>query len=308
MIDQDDEVTQLAVMPGEVYQQDVAQIDSQVATARKYPRNLRKLTDNAIAIVTIDKETAASCNYAVPRGGKSITGPTIHLAKILAQQYGNMRVEAKVVDVGEKHVTSQAVAWDLETNLAVKVEVKRSIVTKEGKRFSDDLVVVTGNAANSIAMRNAVFAVVPRAIVDKVYKTAIEMVRGDLSDEKKLIAKRKEVVDALIQTYNVKEEEILAAVGRVSLLHVTADDILVLIGIGQAIKDGDTTVDEAFRKAKSRPIPPSSEQKELERIKIMIKDAKDLKALGKLEKQCQGNDELMELYVERESELLPETK
>lgn len=308
MIDQDEEVTQLIISPGEAYQQDVAQIDSQVSTAKKYPRNLRKLTDNAIAIVTIDKDTAASCNYAVPRGGKSITGPTVHLAKILAQQYGNMRVEAKVVDVGEKQITSQAVAWDLETNLAIKIEVKRSIVTKEGKRFNDDMVVVTGNAANSIAMRNAVFAVVPRAIVDKVYRSAIEMVRGDLSDEKKLIAKRKEVVDALIQTYNVKEEEILAAVGRVSLLHVTADDILVLIGIGQAIKDGDTTVDESFRKAKSRPVPPTSEQKEQERIKLMIKDAKDLKALGKLEKQCKGNDELMELYVDKEAELLPEKK
>ena len=84
MIDQDEEVTQLAISPGEAYQQDVAQIDSQVSTAKKYPRNLRKLTDNAIAIVTIDKDTAASCNYAVPRGGKSITGPTVHLAKILA--------------------------------------------------------------------------------------------------------------------------------------------------------------------------------------------------------------------------------
>lgn len=308
MIDQDEEVTQLAISPGEAYQQDVAQIDSQVSTAKKYPRNLRKLTDNAIAIVTIDKDTAASCNYAVPRGGKSITGPTVHLAKILAQQYGNMRVEAKVVDVGEKQITSQSVAWDLETNLAIKIEVKRSIVTKDGKRFSDDMITVTGNAANSIAMRNAVFAVVPRAIVDKVYNSAIEMIRGNLSDEKKLIAKRKEVVDALIQTYNLKEEEILSAVGRVSLLHVNADDILVLIGIGQAIKDGDTTVDDAFRKSKSRPVPPSSEQKEVERIKIMIGEAKDLKTLSKLEKHCQGNDDLMELYVEKESELLPEKK
>lgn len=300
----EEEVTQLTISPGEVYNQDLAQIDSQVSTAKRYPRNLRKLTDNAIAIVTLDKETAASCNYAVPRGGKSITGPTVHLAKILAQQYGNMRVEAKVVDIGEKHITSQAVAWDLETNLAIKVEVKRSILTKSGSKFTDDMVTVTGNAANSIAMRNAVFAVVPRAVVDKVYKSAIEMVRGDLSDDKKLIAKRKQVIETLIQTYNVKEEEVLAAVGRVSLVHITADDLLVLIGIGQAIKDGDTTVDESFRAAKGRPVPPSSEQKELERIKLMINDAKDIKALSKLEKQVQGNDELMALYIEKESSLL----
>jgi len=229
-----------------IYAQDKAMVDIQVATAKLYPRNIKRSTDNAIAIVSMDVETAKTCTYSVPRGGKAITGPSVHMAKILAQVWGNMRVEAKIINVDQKQVTSQAVCFDLENNLAIKVEVKRSIMGKQG-RFNDDLINVTSNAANAIALRNAILHVIPRAIVDKVYKSAKDTITGDISDEAKLIAKRKQVVDSLRDTYNVSEAEILAAVGRASVSHLTADDIVVLIGIGTAIKDGDTDADYAFK-------------------------------------------------------------
>lgn len=305
---EEDQITQVHVPPTEViFQQDKAMLDMQITTAKAFPRSIRKATENALAVVTLDKETAATCSYAVPRGGKPITGPSVHLAKILVQAWGNMRAEAKVVDIGDTQIKSQGIAFDLESNVAIKIEVTRSIVGKNG-RFSQDMIGVTSNAANSIALRNAIFAVIPKAVTDKVYNAAKQFITGDLSDKTKLIAKRKQVFDALKDTYSLKEEEILSAVGKAAVEHVTTDDLLVLIGVGQAIKDGDTTVDESFRSSKSRPVPPSSEQKEIERIKIMIAEAKDLKALGKLEKPCQGNDDLMELYVEKESELLPEKK
>lgn len=246
-----------------IYQQDRATIDVQISTAKAYPRNITKATDNAIAVVSMDRETAATCTYSIPRGGKKISGPSVHLAKILAQYWGNLRVEAKVVDIGHKQITSQATAFDLETNLAIKVEVKRSIVGKSG-RFNEDMITVTGNAANAIALRNAVYAVIPRAVVDKVYKAALNVITGDVSDDNKLIARRKEVVDRLKDTYDVTEVEIVSAIGKASINHITRDDLVVLIGIGQAIRDGDTTVDAAFR----------AKQEKLEDI-----DIEDLKIL-----------------------------
>lgn len=226
--------------------QDKAMIDMQIATAKRYPRNVHRAINNSIAIITLDAETAKTCHYSVPRGGKSVSGPSVHLAKILAQNWGNMRIEAKVVATDDKHVTSQAVAFDLESNLAIKVEVKRSIVGKFG-RYTDDMITVTGNAGNSIALRNAVLAVIPKGVVDKCYNTAKAMITGDISDETKMIARRKQVVDGLKDTYNVSEKEILAAIGKQSVNHINSDDIIVLIGIGQAIKDGDTTVEQAFK-------------------------------------------------------------
>jgi hypothetical protein len=276
-----------------VYQQDKAMVDVQIATAKAFPRNIKRATDNALAIVTMDKETAATCTYALPRGGKSITGPSVHLAKILAQVWGNLRVEAKVVNIEATQITSQAVAFDLENNLAIKVEVKRSIMSKTG-RFNDDMIVVTGNAANSIALRNAVLSVVPRAIVDKIYNAAKQTITGDVSDKTKMIARRKQVLDGLKDTYNVTEQEALAAIGKAAIDHITSDDLVTLIGIGQAIKDGDISVDNAFRANKKPSVENEAQKKEHDRIAEFLEKADTKLKIESLREHC-TTDALKEL-------------
>ena len=246
MSDNEEEYKVEVIHTDVMYQQDKAAVDSQVATAKAYPRSIRKCVDTAIAIVTLSEKSARTCSYSVPRGGKAITGPTVHLAKILAQQYGNLRVEAKVVDITDKHIRSQATVWDIENNVAYKLEVLRNITDKNGKRFNDDMITVTGNAGNAIAMRNAIFAAVPRQVVDAVYEAAVERITGDVSDENKMKAKRLSVMANLRDSYKLKDEDILTAIGKSSVNHVTPQDIVVLTGIDQAIKDGDTTVSEAF--------------------------------------------------------------
>ncbi len=231
-----------------VYMQEKGNLDMQISTAKQYPRNVRRSVENSIAIVTMDSETASTCSYSLPRGGKTITGASVHLAKILAQNWGNLRIEAKVVSIDAKHITSQAVAFDLENNLAIKVEVKRSITDKYGKRYSDDMITMTGNAGNSIAMRNAILSVIPKAVVDKVYNEAKKTITGDISDNSKLIAKRKQVLDAFKDVYAVTEAEVLKVIGKATIDHIDSDNLVTLIGIGQAIKDGDTTIEETFRK------------------------------------------------------------
>lgn len=234
-----------------LYEQEKALIDSQVATAKAFPRNISRALDNAMATATMDVETAQTCTYAVPRGGKQITGPSVHLARILVQFWGNLRVDARVVSVDKTHVTSEAVCYDLETNVAVRVQVKRSITGKHG-RFNEDMITVTGNAANAVAFRNAVYSVIPKAIVDKVYKETQRKILGDVSDKTKFLAKRKQVFDGIQGAFEVTEKEILKAIGKASLAHVTQEDLVVLIGYAQSIKDGDTTIESVFRGAKEK--------------------------------------------------------
>lgn len=232
-----------------------ANIDIQVSTAKQYPRSISRCANNAVAIATMDKDTAQSCGYALPRGGKPITGPSVHLAKIIAQQYGNLRAEAKVVEITDKQVVSRGTAWDLENNYAVSFEVRRSIVGKNGNRFSDDMITVTGNAANSIAYRNAIFGIVPKSITDKAYKAAQHLITGDLSDEEKLIKRRGGAIKHFIDTYGITEEEVIKLCGKHTVNQIQADEIALLLGFAQSLKDGDTTVEELmapFRKGKAK--------------------------------------------------------
>ena len=228
-----------------------ANVDSQVATAKQYPRDISRSVNNSIAMATMDYATAQSCGYALPRGGKPITGPSVHLAKLLVSNWGNMRAEAKVVKITDKQVISRGTCWDLENNVATAFEVRRSIVGKNGKRFSDDMITVTGNAANSIAYRNAVFSVIPKAITDKVYQAAQHFITGDLSDEEKLVARRKKCIDFFRDEYGITENEVVMLCGKQTVNQIKADQIALLLGITQSLKDGDTTVEEVMRPYRS---------------------------------------------------------
>ncbi len=233
-----------------------ANIDIQVSTAHAYPRNISRCINNSIAIATMDLDAAQSCGYALPRGGKPITGPSVHLAKIIAQQYGNLRAEARVAKVTDTHVVSLGTAWDLENNYAVAFEVRRSILNSRGGRFSEDMITVTGNAANAIAYRNAIFSVVPKNITDKVYKAAQEVITGDLSDETKLIKRRDGAIKYFFDQYGITEEEVVKLCGKQTVNQIGTSEIALLLGIQQSLKDGDTTVDEVMS-----PIRNSKEAK-----------------------------------------------
>lgn len=224
-----------------------ANVDSQVATAKRYPRDIRRSIDNSVVMATMNQETAQSCNYALPRGGKPITGPSVHLAKIIVSNWGNMRTEAKVVQITDKQVISRGTCWDLETNVASAFEVRRSIIGKNGQRFSEDMITVTGNAANSIAYRNAVFAVIPKAVTDRVYYAAQRFITGDLSDSDKLLKVRTGIINNFKNSYGITEEEVVKMCGKQTVNQIGADEISMLMGTIQALKDGDTTVDELMK-------------------------------------------------------------
>lgn len=195
----------------------------------------------------MNQETAQSCGYAIPRGGKLITGPSVHLAKIIVSNWGNLRTEAKVVQVTDDQVISRGTCWDLETNVASAFEVRRSIVDSKGKRFSNDMIVVTGNAANSIAYRNSVFAVIPQAITNRVYEAAQRYITGDLSDSDNLLKKRTSIVNSFKNDYAILEDEVVKLCGKQTVNQISASEISTLIGILQSLKDGDTSVDNLMK-------------------------------------------------------------
>ena len=220
-----------------------AQIDIQITTAKRYPRNLQRSIDNTIAIVTLDKDIAESCGYSLPRGSKKIEGPSVHLARIMAAQYGNFRVECKITQITDKHIVSQGIAFDLENNYAVKVEVRRKITDRNGNRFNEDMITVTGNAANAISFRNAVFNVIGTNVVDNVYKAAKKAIKEGITDLSKECNK---MFATFKKEYGVEKADILTVLKLTRVNEVTEDHIVTLRGLYRSLKDGDTTIEDTF--------------------------------------------------------------
>ncbi len=251
-----EETIQLIESTGvEVFEaQERASIDIQVTTAKKYPRNLKRVRDNSVAIACMSKETAESCRYAKPVGGKNVTGPSVHLARIVCQQYGNIRVQQRIKQITDKTIVAEAVAFDMETNYAVCVEARRSIIDKRGKRYTESVIETNAMAILAIAERNAILKVIPKAVVDVVYDEAFRCANGDLSDDAKLVIARDKAFEYLKNEYAATEEEVVSCLGLKTKDAIKAEHIADLRGYVQALKDKEVTADELFRRNKARDV------------------------------------------------------
>lgn len=219
-----------------------AEIDQQIATAHKFPRSLSKVARNITTLVTMSAEGAAECNYALPRGGQTIQGPSIRLAEIVFSQWGNCRVASRVtvVDRQEKFIEAESIFHDLETNAAVLKRSRRKISDRNGRLYNDDMIVMTGNAAQSIAMRNAIFAGVPKAIWNAGYKEALALIKGDI----KTLAERIRGAAEAVQAFGIDKPMMHAILGVSGDRDITVDHLVTLSGVLNGLKNGDITREE----------------------------------------------------------------
>lgn len=236
-----------------------SEVDAQISAAHKYPRSIGKFMREAITLATMSQEIAESCIYSLPRGGKQITGPSVRLAEIVASVYGNIHYGSRIVEEGERDITAQGVAWDIQSNVRVTVETKRRIVNKYGKRYDDDMIIVTGNAAGSIAIRNAVFRVVPKSYVQAVYEAARKVAVGDA---KTLESKRIAVIERF-EKLGVGRDRVLLRIGKATVEDVGLEDLELLIGLGTAIKDGAQRIEDVFPVAAPAPAPAAEDGKRI---------------------------------------------
>lgn len=228
---------------------DRASIDMQIATAKQYPRSVTKSLEEARTLATLDEETAGSMFYSIPRGGKTIEGPSARLAEIMIYSWGNLRVDADIVAEDATHITAMGTCMDLERNIAVRVRVKRRITNRAGKKFDADMIGVTGNAAISIALRNCVFKTIPASLTNGVYRAAR---RASLGEGGTITQKRQKALD-WFGKLGVKPPQVFKVLGVGGLDDIGEEELITLRGLVTAIQDGDTTVEQTFHKSVEQP-------------------------------------------------------
>ena len=232
-----------------------SEIDGQIATAHKFPRDIAQCKQNMVALAAMNDDVAYNCFYHLERKGKDgqvsiIEGPSVRFTEIISACWKNLRIAGRIIANDGKTITAQGICHDLESNVAYSVEVKRSILTSKGYTFSQDMQVVVGNAAVAIAQRNAICKVVPQVLIASVVKEvqakALEHIKqtGVQSQWKSCVA--------CFQAYQVNDLMLLEYLGRKSAEDVTAEDIQKMGGVYNAIKEGTSTVEETFKKPKQQ--------------------------------------------------------
>ena len=242
-----------------------AAIDTQIATAKKYPRSMQVFKKRAIDMATIDEETAESCIYRRPVGMKNgeqqyAEGMSVRMAEIVGASYGNLRVKAFIMEQTERFVRACGQAIDLETNFASSSEVVESTVDKMGRPYSERQRLLVAKVALSKARRDATFQVVPRALGRPVETAVRSLLMGD----SETLTKRRAKVISWISKLGIDAKRVYAALKIAGEAELGAEQLETLTGIRTAIKDNETTIDEAFPNVETKkPIftPPPGEKK-----------------------------------------------
>lgn len=250
-----------------------SEIDMQIATAKKYPRDLTSFVRSATSMATMSEKVAGECFYRLERkekggGKKIIEGPSVRMAEIVVSAWGNCRAASRIIEEGDRFIVSEGAFVDLERNTAIKCEVRRRITDRNGNRYGDDMILTTANAACSIAMRNAVTKGIPRALWEDIYNQAVRVYKGDAQT---LPQRRGAMVD-YFKKLGVTEEQIWVKCSKRSLEVIDLDDLVTLRGIATAIKDGDCTIEQAFADESTEDASPMNDK--LDKSKVAPKEEK----------------------------------
>ena len=153
---------------------------------------------------------AEKVEYKLPRGGTTISGPTIRLAELIRREWRNIFTTERVMHDDERQMIVQVTAMDLETNsietaeVVIPKTVERRYV-KDGQeiiserenslgkkvytvRATDSDVDMMRKAMISKALRNAIFRLVPAELVQIAIATARQTIQtADAKDPKEAI-------------------------------------------------------------------------------------------------------------------------
>lgn len=111
----------------------IAEVQAAMVVARMNPRDPIRAMDLILNECTRNS-LASTATYSYRRGGTDITGPSIRLAEVIAQKWGNIQYGIRELSQKDGVSTALAYAWDVETNtrreVQFQVQLKRD--TKRG--------------------------------------------------------------------------------------------------------------------------------------------------------------------------------
>lgn len=224
-----------------------AEVQAMVVAAKKFPRDqaeaFARAMESCKRISLAEKAT-----YAYPRGGETISGPSIRLAEELARLWGNLECGIRELSQREGVSEMQAFCWDLQTNTrhVKNFTVKHERHTKRGVfPLTDprDIYELTANQGGR-RLRAVILAVLPPDLVEG----ALEQCRRTLAgDARKPLADRVNDMVAAFDKFGVTSDQIKERLGC-PLDKCTADQLTEFASIFNSIKDGMTSVADWFGK------------------------------------------------------------
>lgn len=229
----------------------VAEVQAAIYVARQFPREIGRAR-NSMQSACQSMALAGKAFYRFPRAGGAVEGSTIHLAKTLAQSWGNIQYGVTELRRDDEYRQSemQAWAWDVENNtrhVLTFIVPHAKFASGKVKQLEDLRDIYENNANNGARrLREAIFATIPDWFIEE----AEDLCRQTLNkgDGKPL----PERIEGAIQVFaglGVSADRLEQKLGR-KRDQWTGPDIAQLLITHKSIQRREVAIEDEFPQAR----------------------------------------------------------
>ena len=283
-----------------------SEIQASMVIAQRFPRD----TTRAYSRIIEDckrKTLAEKSVYAYPRGGTTVTGPSIRLAECMARAWGNL--DFGIVELERKpsmgsipgESTVMAYCYDLETNTKsttvftvrhsrdknIKLDNGQKKKIQEALTDERDIYEMVANQG-ARRLRSRILAIIPVDIVESAVEQCEKTMEGGQGP---LVDRVRAMVVYFKEAFAVTQEMIEAKVGH-KIEAISESELVKLKSIANSLKDGAASREDFFEMPQSEDksddkskAPEQEEKKEAPKTKSIknfapqsAEEAKDWKA------------------------------
>lgn len=231
-------------------QRAVAEVQAALVIAKQFPRNPIEAYDRVMNACQ-RPGLAQSAVYSYARGGSSISGPSIRLAEMLAQNWGNIQYGIRELSSENGESTVEAFAWDVETNTrqtkVFQVPHMRYTKAKGNTKLNDPRDIyelIANNGARRL--RACILGVIPGDVVDDAVAQCERTIHASADTSPESVQK---LVQAFEQ-FSVTKDDIEGFIQR-RLEAITPANIVSLRKIFTSLRDGMSSAKDWFKNAKT---------------------------------------------------------
>lgn len=250
----------------------IAEVQAAMMIARMNPRDPIASMDRIMNACT--RPTLANVAvYQYSKGGSDVSGPSIRLAEVLAQQWGNIKTSVRELDQSNGSSTVQTIAWDLETGYqSEKVfQVPHIRYSRSGSKKLEDPRDIYEHVANqgSRRLRACILAVIPGDVVEAALHQIDVTMKAKLEITPELITS----LLASFEKYGVAKEQIEKHIQR-RIESITPALVVGLKKIHTSLRDGMSKPEDYFDPIEGASGEPQEPQTRTASVRERAKAAK----------------------------------
>lgn len=228
----------------------IATINIAMMKADQRPRDINRAI-NGIIEECKRLQLAKTSQYSFPRGKTTVTGPSIELAKVIVRHWRNIFPDWQVIRQDERESWVRIIVWDMESNVPTGRLIKVSHFYKANEQIKlltdpRDIQMHIAKEAHK-NLRALIFQLIPGYIVDIAVEQCNKTLEGESGTP--LLDRIRNLIE-IFAKYGVTLEMIETRVGK-NADKISEIEYANLWKIGCSIKDGESEVEQWFKKPES---------------------------------------------------------